>query len=274
MIREESLVYEIPDGDCRIRLTNTGVQLGKKVLPTESARFCFDELAWPFGRAKVNSAAPSARYLAIKADLPKAICLAYVPRLSDECPDHGRVREKEIQSEDLHDDIENGFTAFASAKEASKRTNDQRFSSAKELGRLAENWSASKLVEIWNTLPGVIPVKRFTSRKKAVLRIWAALQNLTPHVGAQLPEAGSKRDRSARRAQCDPPGTRDGSKKAEILVLLRRKGGATRAEIMRATEWQARSVRGFLSGALRKKMGLTVGSVKREDGERVYTIAS
>ena len=63
------MVYEIPDGDCRIGFTDTGVQLGKKVLPTESARFCFDKLAWPFGRAKVNSATPPARYPAIKADL-------------------------------------------------------------------------------------------------------------------------------------------------------------------------------------------------------------
>jgi Protein of unknown function (DUF3489) len=66
---------------------------------------------------------------------------------------------------------------------------------------------------------------------------------------------------------------RDGSKKAEILGMLQRKGGATLAQIMKATGWQAHSVRGFISGALGKKMGLTVGSVRREDGERVYSIA-
>jgi hypothetical protein len=43
---------------------------------------------------------------------------------------------------------------------------------------------------------------------------------------------------------------------------------------MAATDWQAHSVRGFLSGALRKKMGLTVESAKRQDGERIYSIAS
>jgi hypothetical protein len=42
---------------------------------------------------------------------------------------------------------------------------------------------------------------------------------------------------------------------------------------MKATDWQAHSVRGFISGALGKKMGLKVDSVRREDGERVYTIA-
>ncbi|MBZ5619276.1 MAG: DUF3489 domain-containing protein [Acidobacteriia bacterium] len=42
---------------------------------------------------------------------------------------------------------------------------------------------------------------------------------------------------------------------------------------MSATGWQAHSVRGFISGSLGKKMGLTVDSFKREDGERGYRIA-
>ena len=57
------------------------------------------------------------------------------------------------------------------------------------------------------------------------------------------------------------------------MGLLQRKGGATLAQIMKATGWQAYSVRGFISGALGKKMGLKVNSVRREDGERVYSIA-
>ena len=43
---------------------------------------------------------------------------------------------------------------------------------------------------------------------------------------------------------------------------------------MKATGWQAHSVRGFLSGALGKKMGLTVTSTKAEDGERRYSVTS
>ncbi len=42
---------------------------------------------------------------------------------------------------------------------------------------------------------------------------------------------------------------------------------------MGATEWQAHSVRGFISGGLGKKMGLTVESFKRPDGERAYRLA-
>jgi hypothetical protein len=65
----------------------------------------------------------------------------------------------------------------------------------------------------------------------------------------------------------------EGSKKAEVLALMRRKNGATLAEIMKATGWQAHSVRGFISGGLTKKMGLKVESTKGKDGERTYRIA-
>jgi len=54
--------------------------------------------------------------------------------------------------------------------------------------------------------------------------------------------------------------------------MLKRPNGATLAEIMKAAGWQAHSVRGFISGTLTKKMGLTVVSAKGEDGERNYSI--
>jgi hypothetical protein len=65
---------------------------------------------------------------------------------------------------------------------------------------------------------------------------------------------------------------RDGSKAAKILDLLKRPDGATLAELMKATGWLAHSVRGFLSGTIRKKLGLNVVSTKGEDGERTYSI--
>jgi hypothetical protein len=67
-------------------------------------------------------------------------------------------------------------------------------------------------------------------------------------------------------------GSRDGSKASAILDLLRRKDGATLKELMKATGWQPHSVRGFLSGTVSKKMGLALGSAKREVGERSYRI--
>jgi hypothetical protein len=66
---------------------------------------------------------------------------------------------------------------------------------------------------------------------------------------------------------------RDGSKKSIVLDLLRRKDGATLAEIAKATDWQNHSIRGFISGNLTKKMGLTVESTKNATGERTYRVA-
>jgi hypothetical protein len=71
-----------------------------------------------------------------------------------------------------------------------------------------------------------------------------------------------------------PKVARDGSKTAKILDLLKRPGGATSKELMKATGWLPHSVRGFLSGTVRKKMGLTVTSTKGEDGERTYSVES
>ena len=56
------------------------------------------------------------------------------------------------------------------------------------------------------------------------------------------------------------------------LDLLKRHGGATSKELRKATGWLPHSVRGFLSGTVGKKMGLTVTSTKGEDGERTYSV--
>jgi hypothetical protein len=64
---------------------------------------------------------------------------------------------------------------------------------------------------------------------------------------------------------------RQGTKTEKILSLLRGPSGVTLTALMRATHWQAHSVRGFLSGQVGKKMGLKVKSTE-QDGERVYAI--
>jgi hypothetical protein len=69
-----------------------------------------------------------------------------------------------------------------------------------------------------------------------------------------------------------PETAREGSKTARILDLLKRPGGVTAKELMKKTGWQPHSVRGFLSGTVRKKMGLNVTSTKGDDGERNYSV--
>jgi hypothetical protein len=80
---------------------------------------------------------------------------------------------------------------------------------------------------------------------------------------------GAKKAKAAGPAK---PEARDGSKTAKILDLLKRPGGVTSKELMKATGWQPHSVRGFLSGTVGKKLGLPVRSVKGEDGERSYSV--
>jgi Protein of unknown function (DUF3489) len=65
-----------------------------------------------------------------------------------------------------------------------------------------------------------------------------------------------------------------GTKKAKLLSLLRRPSGASLDQLTKASGWQAHSVRGFLSGELKKKMGLRVQSAKHSDGVRTYRLTS
>jgi hypothetical protein len=104
--------------------------------------------------------------------------------------------------------------------------------------------------------------------KKA--RVAPRRANVAPKKAKSGKKAGSakKAPKGAKKAKA----ARDGSKAAKILDLLKRPGGATSKELQKASGWQPHSVRGFLSGTVGKKMGLTVVSTKGEDGERSYSV--
>ena len=103
-----------------------------------------------------------------------------------------------------------------------------------------------------------------------------------PHVATKKAKSG-KTARPAKKAPETAPkpkaarsgkaakvkGVRAGSKTETILELLKRPGGVTAKELLKATNWQPHSLRGFLSGTVGKKMGLSVTSTKGEDGESV-----
>ena len=176
-------------------------------------------------------------------------------------------------------DTDNNITAFAAAEQISE--GQDRFATEKEFAKLSADWPITRFVEVWNAFAGappfgeLKPVKKFTDRKTAVARIWKAIQALTPTPAPQAAPVAPKKAKAAKAATAKDatPTPRDGSKKAIVLDMLKRPDGATLAEIMSATDWQAHSVRGFISGSLGKKMGLTVESFKRPDGVRAYKVA-
>jgi hypothetical protein len=186
-------------------------------------------------------------------------------------------------------DNDNTITAFPAAEQIPE--GQEHFATEKELAKLAANWPADRLVQVWNSFAGVAgfggdlkPVKKFTDRKSAVVRIWKAIQKLdapaapeteTATTAPKAAKGAPKKTKATKAASTKGagPAAREGSKKAIVLELLRRKDGATLAEIAKATDWQNHSIRGFISGSLSKKMGLKIESIKREDGERRYVLA-
>lgn len=65
---------------------------------------------------------------------------------------------------------------------------------------------------------------------------------------------------------------RPGTKLAALVMDLRRQQGATSLQLMLTTGWQPHTVRGAISGMLRKKLGLNVVLTRNDSGERVYRI--
>jgi len=202
-------------------------------------------------------------------------------------------------------DTDNNITAHGTSEEAAATaaTPFDTFVSQKGLAELAAAWPAERLVAIWNSLPGVTPVKKFKDRTTAATRIWKSIQDLgeamKPKAAQpQQPKAARKAEGGAQAAKGAPTkakatkkatpaknapkgkraantqeatAPREGSKTAQVVTLLQRKNGATLAEIMEKMGWQKHTVRGFMAGAM-KKAGYTVESFKPEGGERTYRI--
>jgi hypothetical protein len=193
-------------------------------------------------------------------------------------------------------DPDNNITVLAQVPAGTDRSTT--FSTERELAKLITDWPISRLIDAWNSFAGVAPfddlkpIKKFTNRKTAVVRIWNAVTRLTPLVApvtadvASVKRNGKKSPTTSRRAvvarpaakrAAEPASARSkktGSKKTDVLALMRRDGGATLAEIIQLTGWQPHTVRGFVSGTLVKKMGLAVDSFRGEGRERTYQIKS
>jgi hypothetical protein len=181
-------------------------------------------------------------------------------------------------------DSQNNIVAHIQAPD--KTDDQQTFATEKELTKVSADWPASRLVEVWNSFAGVAPfddlkpVKKFTNRKAAVVRIWQAVQRLdgdTTPAGAPVATEQTRSKKSTAKgkrrdtAQKGAKAARS-NKKAEVIALMKRAKGATLAEIVEATGWQKHTVRGFVS-ILGSKGGEKIESSKNAAGERSYRIA-
>ena len=93
---------------------------------------------------------------------------------------------------------------------------------------------------------------------------------MTKRKSATAKTANTATDGTARNGR---PNRKPKTKLAQLEAMLRRPDGATIEQISKSLVWQAHSVRGAMSGALKKKQGLTITNEKTDDGRRVYRIA-
>ena len=113
----------------------------------------------------------------------------------------------------------------------------------------AARLTGNRLLALWNGLPDAETLAEVADRDALLAQLWSMMESLP-----------------------DPEPERRRSKQAEVITLLRRPEGATVDEVMALTGWQRHTVRGLFSGALKKKLGLIIGSESEERG-RVYRIA-
>ena len=125
-----------------------------------------------------------------------------------------------------------------------------------------------------NTTTEETATAQATGAEKAKPRKRAGTAPTRAHVAPKRAKSAKKGSpgKKAPKAAKKEGAVRDGSKAASVLDLLKRPEGVTLKELMKTTGWQAHSIRGFLSGTVGKKLGLTVASTKGEDGQRSYSV--
>ena len=151
----------------------------------------------------------------------------------------------------------------AAGKETKTIMTNEAAANATETAAVAEQGA--------NVAPEKASSKKGASQKKGVPKSQKIAKKAAPPKKERKSAPKPKEKATSKKASKAAP--REGSKKEIVLALLRRKEGATMAEIAKATDWQNHSIRGFISGQLTKKMGLAVESSKNESGERTYRLA-
>lgn len=159
-------------------------------------------------------------------------------------------------------------------------------SSTEDLAKLP----TPKLVALFNSIPGVTQVKKFTTRNIGINRIAKLMDMALLPASLAVAKEGAatapkvkkvrkpkvakvakvaKAKKTGKRVKAT--GTHKDAKKAEVIRQLGLTNGTTLGKIMETTGWQAHTVRGFIS-ILKSKEGLKIESTKTEKGERTYRI--
>ena len=167
-----------------------------------------------------------------------------------------------------------------------KRLEKADAADAKTAKKKTEADAVEEIVNATNLTPGaaLAEVKKAAAKKP----VSAAKAKRPVHAGvAQFVKGAAKKTASKpssdlrkaktamdkANAKANSNGAAKGATKtATMIALLERKGGATAAELLAATGWQAHSLRGFISGTLGKKMGRPAKSTVNAKGERVYSL--
>ena len=125
--------------------------------------------------------------------------------------------------------------------------------------------------------PKEIPMTKAKSKRKpaprtndSTTKTSNSVKRTTARKAAQF-KSDAKPAAHQQRRSAPQPTARHESKKAHIIAMLRTPGGATIEAMARAAKWQPHSIRGFLTGVVRKKLGLTLVSADGKN-ERVYQI--
>jgi len=190
-------------------------------------------------------------------------------------------------------DCDNDILAFASLQEAQAAdiAGAEYFSSEEELEQLAASWpvagargrGSSKLMELWNSLPGVTPVKKFKDRTTALARIWKAAQALTPPastteatVGAQTrqdaPKGGrtpKKATKGGKRAPAAPKAKRSRKKANSAKKAVPARKGGKKAGGKEAREG---SKKAEVLELMRRSKGATLAEIMKATGWLAHTV--
>jgi hypothetical protein len=189
----------------------------------------------------------------------------------------GRKRDPDMSAFTI--DSDNNITVHATRK-AAGATGAGVFDTAENFAELIGP-DNKRLVEIWNSLTGVTPVRKFTSRAVAARRIFAEVGKLVAPANETPAESGggaanTKRaparhgtaKQAARKTKAEPKAEpKPGSKKEILVRLISRKNGASLEELTAALDWQRHSVRGLIA-TLGK--AVKIESFKTEQGVRTY----